>query len=652
VVITKPAPDRKGREYPSCVGIAGHSFDRCEGVSWRRWPGLLNPVPKMAMKPRSSRGLDESETQPPKRNLRELRRLGGFLRPYRLAMVAAGLALTVAAGTVLVIGQGLRRLVDDGFTAGNSGLLDDALVALLVVVVVLAGATYSRFFLVSWIGERVMADLRKAVFDHTLRLDPAFYETMRIGEVMSRLTADTTLIQAVVGTSASMALRNVLLATGGLVMLGITSPRLTLLVLVVVPLVLVPILVFGRQVRRLSRESLDRLADVSAYVDESISNIRTVQAFGHEDLDRARFSERVEDTFATSVRRIRARALLTAIVILLIFGAIGIILWIGGRDVISGRLSAGDLSAFVFYSVIVATSVGAISEVIGELQRAAGATERLFELMDIAPAIVAPTNPKSLPDRTSARVTLDAVTFRYPSRPEDPALSDFSLDVAPGETVALVGPSGAGKTTVFQLLLRFYDPNAGRLSFDGFDLRDLVPEELRRHVGLVPQEPVIFSADAWENIRYGRPDASDDEVRAAADAASALEFIEALPDGFDTFLGEKGVRLSGGQRQRVAIARAILRDPELLLLDEATSALDAESERAVQSAMTGLMQNRTTLVIAHRLATVIAADRIVVIDEGRIVAEGTHQELIGQGGLYARLAELQFDLKSAPAAAQ
>ncbi|MEP4887671.1 MAG: ABC transporter transmembrane domain-containing protein, partial [Alphaproteobacteria bacterium] len=556
------------------------------------------------------------------------------------------------AGTVLVIGQGLRRLVDEGFAAGNIGLLDDALVALLVVVVLLAGATYSRFFLVSWIGERVMADLRKAVFEHTLRLDPAFYETMRIGEVMSRLTADTTLIQAVVGTSASMALRNVLLAFGGLVMLGITSPRLTLLVLVVVPLVLVPILVFGRQVRRLSRESLDRLADVSAYVDESISNIRTVQAFGHEDLDRVRFAERVEETFATSVRRIRARALLTAIVILLIFGAIGIILWIGGRDVISGRLSAGDLSAFVFYAVIVATSVGAISEVIGELQRAAGATERLFELMEVTPAIVAPADPKSLPDRAMARVTMDGVTFRYPSRPEHPALAAFSLDVAPGETVALVGPSGAGKTTVFQLLLRFYDPNEGRLSFDGIDLRDLAPGELRRHVGLVPQEPVIFSADAWENIRYGRPDANDDEVRAAADAASALAFIEALPDGFDTFLGEKGVRLSGGQRQRVAIARAILRDPELLLLDEATSALDAESERAVQSAMTGLMRDRTTLVIAHRLATVIAADRIVVIDEGRVVAEGTHQELIGQGGLYARLAELQFDVEGSSAAAQ
>jgi ATP-binding cassette subfamily B protein len=567
-------------------------------------------------------------------------------------VLGAVLALTVAAGTVLTIGQGVRRLVDDGFAAGNIELLNESLVALLIIVVLLAAATYSRYFFVSWLGERVVADIRKSVFEHTLRLDPTFYETMRVGEVMSRLTADTTLIQTVVGTSASMALRNVLLVLGGLVMLAVTSPQLTVLVLLVVPVVLVPILFFGRRVRKLSRESQDRLADVGSYLDESIANIRTVQAFNHEDVDRSRFAGRVEDTFQTSVRRIRSRASLTAIVILLVFGAIGVILWMGGREVISGGISAGDLSAFIFYSIIVASSVGAISEVIGSLQHAAGAVERLFELLDMEPNIAAPAAPKSLPKGRLAQVALDNVTFHYPSRPEQPALHEFSLDMAPGETVALVGPSGAGKTTVFQLLLRFYDPASGQLTLNGIDLRELDPSDLRSHIGLVPQEPVVFSANAFENIRYGRPGASDAEVRAAAEAASASDFLDALPDGFDTFLGEKGVRLSGGQRQRIAIARAILRDPNVLLLDEATSALDAESERAVQTALAGLMHNRTTLVIAHRLATVMAADRIVVIDEGRIVAEGTHESLVTEGGLYARLAELQFDLNGAGVAAQ
>ncbi|CAN0524851.1 unnamed protein product, partial [Laminaria digitata] len=458
------------------------------------------------------------ETLPPKRKIGELRRLGRFLNPYSFYVVGALLALTVAAGTVLTIGQGVRRLVDDGFAAGNIELLNQSLVALLVIVVVLAGATYARFFFVSWLGERVVADIRKAVFEHTLRLDPTFYETMRVGEVMSRLTADTTLIQSVVGTSASMALRNVLLVIGGLVMLAVTSPKLTLLVLLVVPLVLVPILFFGRRVRSLSRESQDRLADVGSYLDESIANIRTVQAFNHEAVDRSRFSGRVENTFQTSIRRIRARAALTAIVILLVFGAIGVILWMGGREVISGGISAGDLSAFIFYAIVVATSVGALSEVIGSLQHAAGAVERLFELLDMQPNIAAPASPKSLPDAIDGRVTIENVTFRYPSRPDHPALQDFELAVAPGETVALVGPSGAGKTTVFQLLLRFYDPDTGRLTLDGVDLRELDPNDLRAHIGLVPQEPVVFSADAWENIRYGRPDASDDDVRAAAEA--------------------------------------------------------------------------------------------------------------------------------------
>ncbi len=595
---------------------------------------------------------EDDNGRPPKRELGELRRLGRFLRPYRPAVAGALVALTVAAGTVLAIGQGVRRLVDEGFAAGDISLLNHALVALLIVVVVLAGATYARFFLVSWLGERVMADMRKAVFDHTLRLDPAIYETMKIGEVMSRLTADTTLIQTVVGTSASMALRNALLVLGGTVMLAVTSWQLSLLVLLVVPVVLVPILVFGRRVRKLSRESQDRLADVGSYVDESIANIRTVQAFGHEATDRERFSGRVEDTFSTSVRRIRARAALTASVILLVFGAIGVILWMGGREVISGGLSAGDLSAFIFYAVVVASSVGAISEVIGDLQRAAGATERLFELLDMRPNISPPAEPSAFPANPEGRVTFEGVTFRYPSRPDHAALSNFSLDIKPGETVALVGPSGAGKSTVFQMLLRFYDPDTGAIRLDGLDLRELDPSDVRAQTGLVPQEPVVFSADAWENIRYGRPGATDQEVRAAAEASSAAGFLDALPEGFNTFLGEKGVRLSGGQRQRIAIARAILRDPRVLLLDEATSSLDSESERAVQTALEGLMEGRTTLVIAHRLATVMAADRIVVLDDGAVVAEGTHHELVAQGGLYARLAELQFDVGHAGEAAQ
>ncbi len=588
----------------------------------------------------------KSETRP-RGSLAELGRLWAHVAPYRLAVAGAAAALVVAAATVLVMGVGLRTLIDQGFSSGDAGLLDRALFVLLAIIVVLAFATYSRYSLVSWLGERVVADIRAKVFAHVLRLDPAFFETTRTGEILSRITTDTTLLQVVIGSSASVAMRNVLLLAGGLVMLVVTSPKLSLMVVLFVPLVVAPIILIGRRVRALSRTSQDRIADVGAQVEESLNAARTIQAFCHEGLESDRFASRVEDAFGAAVKRIRARAILTAIVIMLVFGGVGTILWIGGHDVLSGRISAGELSAFVFYAVVVAGATGAVSEVIGDLQRAAGATERLAELLATKPAIAAPANPVALPAPARGAVAFENVTFHYPARPDRAALSDFALDVRPGERLALVGPSGAGKTTVSQLLLRFYDPAAGRITFDGVDLRAADPADLRAHIGLVSQDPVIFSASAAENIRYGRPGASDDDVRAAADAAAALSFIEDLPQGFDTYLGEKGVRLSGGQRQRIAIARAILRDPALLLLDEATSALDAESERLVQDALSRLMKGRTSIVIAHRLATVLEADRIIVMDEGRIVAQGRHADLMAAGGLYARLAELQFDLSRA-----
>ena len=572
-----------------------------------------------------------------------LKKLVPYLKPYVGRIALAAVALIVASGTVLVLGQGLKLLVDQGFGPGDGSLLDRAVLALLGLVALLAVAGFGRFYLVSWIGERVVADLRKDVFAQVLRQSPGFFEVTRTGEVLSRLTTDTTLVQVVVGTSVSIALRNALMLLGATGLMLVTSPKLTGIVALIVPIVVIPIILIGRRVRALSRASQDRVADVGAEIDEQLTGIRIVQAFGHEPVTLRRFGSTVESSFAVALERIRARAGLGAIVMLLVFGAISMVLWLGGHAVIDGRMSPGDLSAFVFYAAVAAGSVGALGEVAGDLQRAAGALERLIELMETPPMVTAPPEPTHLPNPARGALAFEQVRFRYPARPDQAALDGLDFAVAPGERVALVGPSGAGKTTVFQLLLRFYDPDDGIIRLDGVPLRDAIPSEVRARIGLVPQDPVIFSASAAENIRYGKPDATDDEVQAAAVAAQAHDFIAALPDGYASHLGEKGVRLSGGQRQRIAIARAVLRDPQVLLLDEATSALDAESERAVQTALEELMKGRTSLVIAHRLATVVAADRILVLDQGRLVAAGSHAALMNENGLYARLARLQFD---------
>lgn len=581
------------------------------------------------------------QDRPKSKRIGALAALWPFMRPYRGIMVLAVVALTVTAMVSLILPLAVRRVVDN-FGTADALLLDQYFLAALGIAGLLALGTAVRYYLVTRLGERVVADIRKAVFDRTIGMSPAFFERIMTGEVLSRITTDTTLILSVIGSSVSVALRNVLMLVGGIALLLYTSPKLTGLVLLVVPFVIVPIVVLGRRLRALSRENQDWIASSSGQASEALLSAQTVQAFTHEAPSRAAFAEVTEKSFVSARKRIGVRAVMTAIVIFLIFAGIVGVLWIGARDVRAGVMSVGELVQFVIYSVMVAGGVGALTEVWGELQRAAGATERLVELLTAEDAVTDPAAPLPVPAARRGAIAFDDVSFAYPARPGVMALDHVTLDIAPGETVALVGPSGAGKTTVIQLLLRFYDPQSGAIRIDGTDLRDMARGEFRKRIALVPQDPVIFAATARENIRFGRPEATDAEVEAAAQAAAAHDFLAALPEGYDTYVGERGVMLSGGQKQRIAIARAILRDAPILLLDEATSALDAESERAVQVAVERLAQGRTTLIVAHRLATVKKADRIVVFEGGRIVAMGTHDALVAGGGLYARLARLQF----------
>ena len=580
------------------------------------------------------------ESRPKSRRVGALAALAPFLAPYRALIAAAALALVLTAGVSLVLPIAVRRVVD-GFGEG-AALLDSYFAAALGIAALLAVGTGLRFWLVTRLGERVVADIRRALFDRILGLSPAFYERMMTGEVLSRLTTDTTLVLAVIATSVSVALRNMLILAGGLVLLAFSSAKLTALVLLVVPGVIVPIVVLGRRLRALSRQTQDWIAASSGNAAEALGAVQTVQAFTHEGASRAEFARITEASFDAARRRIATRAAMTVIVIFLVFAGIVGVMWVGARDVRAGVMTPGELVQFVIYAIMVAAAVGALSEVWGELQRAAGATERLVELLGATDTVRDPAHPVALPRPVRGAIAFEGVRFAYPTRPGVAVLSDVGLHIRPGETVALVGPSGAGKTTVLQLIERFYDPEAGRITLDGINLRDMARADFRAAMALVPQDPVIFSTSARENIRFGRPDATDAEVEAAARAAAAHDFIARLPEGYGTVLGERGMLLSGGQRQRIAIARAILRDAPVLLLDEATSALDAESERAVQAAVERLSEGRTTIVVAHRLATVKRADRIVVFDRGRIVAQGSHESLVAEGGLYARLARLQF----------
>ncbi|MDA0823880.1 MAG: ABC transporter transmembrane domain-containing protein [Proteobacteria bacterium] len=577
-----------------------------------------------------------------KGNLQAIRSLAPFARPYRTRIIFAFVTLLVAAASTLAMPVAIRYLIDAGFSSSGVGSVDQHFLILFGLAITMAVFSAMRFYLVSWIGERIVADLRSAVFKHVLKMTPTFFEVTRTGEVLSRLTADTTLIQTVVGSSLSIALRSFVILIGGLIMLTITSVKLTAMIVLLVPIIVFPIVLVGRKIRNLSRDTQDRIADTSALAAEVLNAIQVVQAFTLEKLHGGRYDDAIEHSFETALRRIKTRALMTVYAILIIFCGIVTVLWVGAQNVVSGHITGGELGQFLFYAIIVGSSTAGLTEIWGSLLQAAGATERLTELLHTEPRITRPVHPISLPIPSPGTVTFCNVTFNYPSRPTQSALRDFSLDVRSGETIALVGPSGAGKSTVFQLILDFYQPTTGMVRVDGVDIRNADPFDVRNRVGMVPQDTVLFADNVLENIRYGKSEATDSEVIAAAVSAGADEFITRLPDGYSTFVGERGIRLSGGQKQRIAIARAILRRPSILLLDEATSALDAASEKLVQDALENLMTNCTTIIIAHRLSTILNSDRIIVMDRGRIITTGRHAELLAKGGLYTKLAALQF----------